>query len=185
MIILITKTFTEKKKKKISKRNNSQDWKEKLKEAVTTETNASKSNEGGNGAKKYRPRPNKKKDARLAKLHEDIGGVQRDIDILNAERELRETKDKLNYLSHPVPTVVPKPEDTRDRFEKFRDRAKEKVKSKISDPKFKKGAKIAGLATLGTAATAGLIAGGIKLKKKIDQERSNKKIKEQIAENEE
>ena len=80
---------------------------------------------------------------------------------------------------------MPKPEDTRDRFEKFRDRAKEKVKSKISDPKFKKGAKIAGLATLGTAATAGLIAGGIKLKKKIDQERSNKKIKEQIAENEE
>lgn len=62
------------------------------------------------------------------------------------------------------------------------DRAISKTKSIIKNPKFKKGAKIAGLATLGTAATAGLIAGGIKLKRKIDEKKSNEKMKKSILE---
>ena len=61
------------------------------------------------------------------------------------------------------------------------DKLKNKAKSVIENPKFKKGLKIAGLTTLGVGAATGIVAGGIKLKRKLDEKKSNKKVKEQIA----
>jgi len=164
MIILTTKHFAEDQGKEY--------WKDTLKRATVNDRNSknnSKPNENNSSGeqKKYQPRPNKKKDSKLKKLQEDTAGVQRDIDIIKAEEEFKRKKEELDNLVNPK----------KSKFEKFKDN----VKSKVSDPKVKKGLKYAGIGTAIAAGTAGAVYGGIKLKKKLDQKRSNKKIKEQIA----
>ena len=125
---------------------------------------------------KYPRRPNKRKDKTLERLHEDIGGLQRDIEITKAKEELKRQQGILESLKNPKP----KP-DTRGKFEKLRDSAK----TKLSDPKTKKNLKTAGLITLGVGAGAGLVAGGLKLRKKAQERKRNQEIKEQIAGKEE
>lgn len=172
MIILITKSFSG--KDKYYKGDKGKDYKDApdllmdlLKGQMRKEMEEEEKKKN-----KIPPRPNKKKDGHLKKLQEDTAGFQRDIDIHKAEEEFKRKKEELENLRNPKPAP-----DTRSKFEKFKDNAK----SKMSDPKFKKGLKYAGIGTAIAAGTAGAVYGGIKLKKKIDQKKSNKKIKEQIA----
>ena len=63
-----------------------------------------------------------------------------------------------------------------------KERPVDKIKETLSNPKVKKGIKIAGLGTLGAGVITGSVIGGVKLKKKLDEKKANRQIKESILE---
>ena len=105
-----------------------------------------------------------------------LKGYMREEDRKKHGRPSRE-ESRQNRLKHRI-------QELDDKTEKLRDKVVEKTKEITSNPKFKKNAKIVGLATLGTGLTAGTIIGGIKLKKKIDEKKKNEAIKKQVADEE-
>lgn len=153
MIILRTKTFTDNNKK--GKKNTTED-------AMRGFVGKLIEDYMRNEKKKEHGRPGRQ-ERKLNRLKARIQSTDNEIEIRNRTKELRHKQNILDNLLHP------NPENTN------------KVKSIVSDPKFKKGAKIAGLATLGAGVITGSTLGGIKLKKKIDEKRKNEKIKNSIA----
>ena len=166
IIVIKTKTFSDDRKKG----KDSYDWEEGLKKARGNmsgeESKGGKPRQSQSKSKQSTPKqPETLNETNAPKTSNDpiqkkIDQVDKKLDRIEKEKELRRKEKKLERLTHPK---------------------SEKIKSIMSDPKFKKGAKIAGLATLGAGVTTGAILGGIKLKKKIDEKRSNEKIKNAIA----
>ncbi len=117
---------------------------------------------------------------RIQELNNRIQNADSEIEYIKKEEALKKKLEELGNLKNPTPPSPPS--DNRSKTEKLRDKVVGKTKEITSNPKFKKNAKIAGLATLGTGLTAGAIVGGVKLKKKIDEKRDNEKIKKSISE---
>ena len=154
IIVLKTKAFADKRDKK-KKPSNSYSMEDGCKEYKKRMENDKKN---------QKPKPNQ--DPPKTKKDQDL---QNKIDRTNKEIELEEKKIKLKEL---------KKGSEPDRI----DKVKEKAKSIIENPKFKKGAKIAGLSALGAGITVGAILGGRKIKQKIDEKNSNNRIKKSIME---
>lgn len=162
IVVLKTKVFSQGPKKRNDK-------------TYTYDEGLKKAKENLSGEKKRetkQPKTEKKQDNTPKQNPKKNQDIQDKIDRTDKEIELEEKKRRLEDLKNSG-----KP----DRI----DRLKDKVKSIMSDPKFKKGAKIAGLTAIGAGLTAGAIAGGIKIKKNIDRKRSNEKMKRSIMEKDE
>ena len=178
MIILITKSFADKKYNNSGKGkrdNRSRGGNRKFQTAsfedlssVTEEDQAKKNLED-----LRKRRRGSRQERRFERAKARVDKIDLEIATIKKNKEAEEKQSILENLKHPKPT--PPPPDTRNRFEKLRDSAK----SKVSDSKFKKGLKYTVIGT-GLAAGTAAVYGGIKLKKKIDQRKSEKKIKDQI-----
>lgn len=175
-MIIILKTFTKKEKTPSNKSGKDyRDWREFLQEHFSGEVEKEKRKRNGGKQKDSKPastktvvsntKPDNNPPTRTKK---DIA-LQNKIDRTNKEIELEEKRIKLKDLKNI---------DEPDRI----DKVKEKAKSIIENPKFKKGAKIAGLSALGAGITVGAILGGRKIKQKIDEKNSNNRIKKSIME---
>ena len=180
MIILITKSFADKKYNNSGKgkRDNRSRGGNRKPQRILFEDLSSVTEE--DQAKKNledlrKRRRGSRQERRFERAKARVDKIDLDIATIKKNKEAEEKQSILDNLKHPKPT--PPPPDTRSRFEKFKDSAK----SKISDPKFKKGLKYTAIGTGLAAGTAAAIYGGIKLKKKIDQKKSEKKIKDQIV----
>lgn len=154
MIILRTKTFSDKK----GKNDDSDAMRGFVGKLVEDYLRKEKSKQHGRPGRQER---------KLNRLKRRIEQTDNEIEIQKKTEELKNKKATLDEILNP------KNDKSNNKVNK--------VAEKLKDPKFKKGLKVAGLTTLGIGAATGLIAGGIKLKKKLDEEKSNKKMKEQIT----
>lgn len=177
MIIRVkVKTFADNEKRGRQRKN---DHTEKFNDLRDLAKVKKKIEEGKNPTDAERPIADKIRNrggGRNGRLRRANDRIKHRIENIKLKEDLAREQEKLHDLRHPKPT--PPPPDTRDKAEKIRD----KVKETLENPKLKKGAKIAGLSTLGAGLVAGSVIGGIKLKRKLDEKRANKKIKESISE---
>ena len=154
MIILKTKAFADNKKDKGNKDTTEDAMRGFVGKLIEDYMRNEKKKEHGRPSRQQRT---------LNRLKFQIDSTDNEIEIGKRKKELRDKKATLNKILN-------------------REKSIDKIKDLLDSPKFKKGAKTAGLITLGTGIGAGLTAGGIKLKNKIDEKRDNEKMKKSISE---